>query len=355
MEILQYLATLLLSFIGLLLLMQLIFFELTRNKVMKSNNMMWFLSLDRPFTYTRVKYMFFICLICYLISSPVEMFTMQWFIYFVLFLAMGIVADAVVQYITLLYSKKRCKKEIEETKELQDELIQIATAAKEDDSYEKSSEKYDAKDYLNRYLQPMDHLALLTIDQGEFAKNYEPLPEAAYVVEPYSNVEEINRKFEGYPLKAMKLTPNGQMPFKDRKMDIVMCIDCNYDKFEVERVLKNDGYFIVQQNGSDNYKEFLKMLIPFGMKGRWDMEACAQTLEDIEMKIVDKIENFGTIRFHSIEAIHTYFKRVSPDLANMNKYKNFYMVALKSIKENHFYELTTHHFLVVAQKKYKEV
>ena len=49
-----YIIILLLTFIGMLLLMQLIFFELSRSKMKKENNMNWFLSLDRSFQYNRV-------------------------------------------------------------------------------------------------------------------------------------------------------------------------------------------------------------------------------------------------------------------------------------------------------------
>ena len=59
----EYLIVLLLIFIGVLFLMQLVFFELTRSKMEKANNINWFLSLDKPFSYNRVGYMVFLCLI----------------------------------------------------------------------------------------------------------------------------------------------------------------------------------------------------------------------------------------------------------------------------------------------------
>ena len=102
----EYLMILLLIFIAVLFLMQVVFFEITKSKMEKMNNINWFLSLDKPFNYNRVGYMVFLCFICYLISSPAPLFSLEWFIYFALFLAMGIVADAVVQYAILIYSKK---------------------------------------------------------------------------------------------------------------------------------------------------------------------------------------------------------------------------------------------------------
>ena len=58
-----------------------------------------------------------------------------------------------------------------------------------------------------------------------------------------------------------------------------------------------------------------------------------KTLESIGMRIVDKFEDYGTIRFHSIQAIYQYFTKVSPDFANVNRYQVFYLQALKEIKD----------------------
>ena len=347
----EYLLILLGTFIGLLFLMQLVFFEITRNKMAKAENVNWYLALDKPYSYNRVGYMLFICFICYLISTPEEIFSVSWFIYFVLFLAMGIVADAVVQYLILVYSKKRCRKEIQEAQLLKNELLEIAqTSFKETGTYDESAPQYDEETVLRKYLQPEDHLAFLSVDNGEFARHFQPLPAATFAVEPYADTKDIEPLFAGTPIKLTTLTPTGKMPFKDGKIDIVMCQNSNYDKLEIDRVLKSGGYFLVNQNGTANLKEFVHLYMPFRMKGSWDAYSCAGTLEGIGLRIVEKFEDYGTIRFHSIPAILNYFKKVSPDVANINKYQVFYLKALKAIKEHHYFEMTTHKFLVVAQK-----
>lgn len=345
-----YMFVLLGSFIIVLFLMQLVFFEITRSKMKKNDNISWFLSLKKPFHYNRLGYMIFICFICYLISSPAQMFTVEWFIFFILFVAMGVVADAVVQYLILAYSKKRCRNDIAEADLLQNELTQLSQTMMVDEHYEETQKKYDEESILKSYLDPTSHLAIVSVDGGEFARRLNPLPEATFVIEPYVDLNAVKAKFENTPVKVTELTPSGQMPFKDEKMDIVMCMNSNYEKEEMKRVLKPNGYFIVNQNGTANYKEFLKLYMPFGMKGAWDAYSCAGTLESIGMRIVDKFEDYGTIRFHSVEALYTFFKKVSPDIANVNKYQLFYLKALQDIKKYSFFELTTHRFLVVAQK-----
>lgn len=347
----EYLFILLATFIGMLFLMQLVFFEITRSKMAKAENVNWYLSLDKSFSYNRVGYMLFICFICYLVSSPEDMFTASWFIYFILFLAMGVVADAIVQYLILVYSKKRCRKEIEDAKLLKNELLQIAqTISGEAEEPEQSTPQYDDEAILKQYLLPEDHLAFLSVDNGEFAKNFTPQPEATFLIEPYADEKVLEQKFADTSMKITTLTPAGQLPFKDEKIDVFMCRYSNYDKAEVQRVLKPNGYFIVQQNGTANLKEFVSLYMPFRMKGSWDAYSCAGTLEGIGMRIINKFEDYGTLRFHSIESLHQFFKRESPDLANINKYQVFYLKALKAIKDHHYFEMTTHKFLVIAQK-----
>ena len=346
----EYVIVLFVGFVVMMFLTQLVFFEMARKKMVEANNLNWFLALDKPFHYNRTGYMIFVCLICYLISSPEELFTINWFIYFIVFLALDVIADMIVQYLILFYSKKRCQKSISDARLLKNELIEISQTMTEDITYQERIAQNNEKDVLNKYVDPSSHLAFLTVDGGEYVKDYNRFTEATFVVEPYGDIEKAKLKLADLPVKVTKLTPAGQMPFKDQKIDVMVCMNSNYDKHEIARVLKHGGYFLVNQNGTANYKEFLQMYMPFGMKGSWDAYSCAQTLEEIGMRIIDKFEDYGTIRFGSIQAIHSYFKKVSPDLADMNKYQTFYLNALKAIKENSFYEITTHKFLVVAQK-----
>lgn len=346
----EYLFILLAIFIGMLLLMQLIFFEISRKKMLKAGNIQWFLALDKPFSYHRAGFIIFICVLCYIFSGGEDMFTLEWFLFLILFVAMGVVADAVVQYLTSIYSKKRSHKQIQEALLLENELLEISQTMTQDSSYEESPQQYDEGQILKQYLTPQDHLAVISIDQGKFVSELDSLPEVTYIVEPYGESSTTEAKFIDKPVKVTKLTSSGQLPFKDSKMDLVLCEYTNYDKFEVQRVLKNNGYLIINQRGTSHLKELSAMYMPFGMKGSWDAYSCADTLQGIGLKIVDKMDDYGTIRFHSIQAIHSYFMETSPDFANINKYKIFYLKALKDIKDKSFFEMSTHRFYVIAQK-----
>lgn len=344
-----YLFILLAGFIVILFITQVIFFELTRKKMIKAQNTNWFLSLDKPFNYNRVGYMAFLCFFCYVITTPEKFLSLNWIIFFVLFLAMGIVSDAIVQYLIIFYGKKRCHKEIEDAYFLKNELTNLSQTASDYD-WQESPRQYQEKEILEKYIESTDHIAFLSVDTGELASQVSLPYEAAFIIEPYTNSEYIRQKFLETSIQPTQLTSQGKMPFKDEKMDIVMCQYSNYDKAEMKRVLKQGGYFIVNQNGTANYKEFLELYMPFRMKGSWDAYACAGTLEEIGMRIIEKIDDYGSIRFHNIQSLHTYFQKVSPDIADIQKFQSFYLKALKDIKRQGFFELSTHRFIVVAQK-----
>lgn len=350
MEYFQYTLSLILTFVGLLMISQMIFFEISKKRADNNNQLLWYMSVDKPFKYTRVKYMMFLCTICYAISSPLAMFTMRWLLYFILFVSIAIVADMIVQYLVNYYAKKRCAKQIHEIKLLQNELIEISQTMDGDTSYTESPKQYDEKTIIQQYLTPQSHVAYLTVDGGEFVKEFNQFTEATFDVEPYGDIEKTKAKLEDLPVQVTSLTSSGQMPFKDNKIDILACIYSNYDKFEIQRILKPQGYFIVNQMGTDNFREILHAYVPYGLKRTWDAYTCCQTLEDIQMRIIDKMEDYATIRFHSIKGMQQFFQKASPDFLDMNKYQAFYLTVLKALKEHGFYELTTHHFCVIAQK-----
>ncbi len=337
-------------FIVVMLTTQIAIFEITRGKAKKQNNVLWYLSLDKPFSYSRLGQMMFICSVCFMLTSEISFFSVQGILHFLLLLAMTVVADMIVHYITLKYGKVRCKKEITLAKELKEEVTAFTQNAYEEDTYEVSSRQYDEKEILRKYVEPTSHLAYLSVDGGKFVREANLFPEATFDVEPFGDIEAIKTSLEDLPVQVTKLTPSRQMPFKDERMDIVMCEYANYEKHEINRVLKKDGYFIVNQNGTTNLKELFTMYMPFRVKGVWDAFSCAGSLEDAGMTVVEKYEDYGTIRFSTLASLYTYFKNNAGDFSDMVKYQMFYINALKELKEKGYYELSTHRFLIVAKK-----
>lgn len=339
------------GFIGMLLIFNLVFFEMSRAKALSVKNYAWFSTLSKPYNYTRTGSMIFICVLTYLLTGHGDLSGLEWIVYLILFVACGVIADAMTQFIIQKYAQIRCRKMIRMATSLEDEFSEAMNFV-EDYDYVVSSAKYDEKAIAKKYIKKEDHLSFIGVDRGEFAKNFGDYPEATYNVDSFSSVEDVQKNLEGTPVRATTLTPNGQMPFKDKRLDVVMDQYSNYNKDEVKRVLKDDGYFIVNQYGSHNLREFLNVYMYLRVKGVWDLESCKMTLKSINFKVEEAYEDYGYVRFKNLSQLHTYFTIVLQDVAaNPEKYKAFYLKALQDIKENGFYEMTTYRFLIVAKKE----
>ncbi|MBO6046557.1 MAG: hypothetical protein J6P61_02280 [Erysipelotrichaceae bacterium] len=350
----EFMIVLLAIFIVVLLTFTTILFEISRSRALKLDDLSWFLTLEKPFTYTRTGYMVFICAICYMFNGVGTRFSAGWFLYMIIFIACGVVADALVQYIVLQYGRMRCRKQIEAAKRLDSDLVTFGAEFEEDHNYILSAPRYDEVSMTKSIVSPQDHLAFMTVDQGEFVKAYGDYPQLTYDVEPFGNIEDVKANLADLPVRATQLTSDRKMPFKNDRIDVLMNEYANYDKFEIQRVLKPGGYYIVNQYGSENLKEVTRMFLPIGFKNSWDSQTCAQTLHDIGFDIVDQREDLGYVRFTNINQMRTYFKNRIPELSqNVEKFKAIYMNALEHMKANGYYEMTTHRFLVVAKNNHQ--
>ncbi|WP_314793115.1 hypothetical protein [Eggerthia catenaformis] len=346
------LISMLLSLVMILFLMQVFFFELSRNRAKQTNNSAFFMQLDKPYSYTRTGMIAFLCGLVYLFNGKNEVSGLTWFAYLFAFIALGVISDAIVQFLILRYGKIRCKKEIENTREILSELDALSVSREDDDRFELSFPSYDEISITKKYLKPTDHMAFLSIDKGEFVKKFKDYPALTYDVEPYAEISEVQGNLGDLPVRVTTLTPSNQMPFKDDRIDLVMNQYSNYDKNEVARVLRPGGYFIVNQNGTENLKEFLSLYMPLSLTGIWDVTSCQNTLSDAGFKIEESHEDFGFIRFRNLNQIRTYFKTAAPEVAgDVKKFVNFYTKAFNEIKENGFFKMTTYRFIVVARNK----
>ena len=338
-------------FIILLLVMQIIFFEISRRRAIKMHAYTWFLSLEKPFNYNRTGTMVFICSICYFFNGIGTTFSSEWFLYLFLFIASGIISDAIVQFIVQKYGQWRCANQIEEAAFLEEDLKVLRDDPTTlDEGYEVSLPLYNEISIAKNYLKPTDHMAFLTVDKGEFVKAFGDYPERAYDVEPYADTEEVQANLGELPVKAIKLTDDKRLPFKNDKIDLLVNEYGNYDKYEAQRVLKPGAYFIVNQYGSQHLDEFLTMYRPIIMRGSWMLQDCIETLKKADFEIIDSHEDKGYIRFRNIRQLYSYFKKTIHEVAdNIDLYNAIFLEALRSIKEQGYYQLTTYTFIVVAR------
>lgn len=332
----------------MLTLIKLVFSELQGRTAKRITNIRWYLQYTEKFAYGRTNSIIFMCIFCYLIASSQEIFSMIWVVELIGFLAVGVISDALSQFLSHYYIKYRFSKSINEGLLLKEEVKQALTEVDLEEPYTREI-NFDTYKEVSKYVKQEDHLAIVSVDGGEFVSKYPSLPPITYVVE--AKKEKADETLKDRELKVTTCTKDGKMPFKDDKMDVVINELSNYDKFEMFRILKPGGYVIVDQMGSDNYKEIINMFIPFRMKGSWDKESCSQTLHDIGFEIVHGMEDRGYIRFKTMASVFRFMKDLAPDrVEKYELYINFYAAILKTIKEQSFFDLTTHKFLVIAKK-----
>ncbi len=337
------------SFFIILVMLRVVFGEVEGRQSRKRVNIRYFLLFDKKFEYRQQISMLILGMFCYLMTSDEKMFSTLWLFELVGFGAVAMIGDAIGQVLYFYYVKLRFKKDIQEAKELKDG-IEEALKHQDNQLMQQTMPNYNPHQVIASYFKEENHVAFVSVDGGEFVNQFDYLPPITYVVE--GNVNKANETLANKGVKVTTVTQNGKMPFKDEKIDVIVNELANYDKFEMYRVLKPGGYFIVDQMGSDNYKEIINMFIPFKMKGQWNKEACQDTLKEIGFDIVDGFEDMGHLRFDSLSALLAFIKTISPERVDRyEQFINFYAAALKQLKKNHYYDLTTHRFLVVARKR----
>ncbi|MDY5278887.1 hypothetical protein [Sharpea porci] len=341
----------LLALIGILLVMQIITVEIMARKALKTNNTGYFMIFNLPYSYNRSARMGFVYFFVYLLFFSEKVFSTEWFLYLLVFIAMGIVSDAVVQYLVLYYGKIRFKKYIVETEKLEDEVkayFSQEEAASED--YERSMPTYNEIELTKKYLQPTDHLAFMSIDGGDYVKSFQTYPEVTFDVEPFFDQYQVEQNLSGLPIKVTGLTQEKGLPFKDNHIDLFANEYSTYDKNEVVRVLKPGGIFVLNQNGSENLKEFLNMYMPLALRSQWNVETAKQSLINVGFTILEAYEDYGYLHFRSLSQLDTYLKKVVPELTKeREKFVTFYTQALRDIKNQGFYSLSTYRFIIIAK------
>lgn len=345
----QYFITILGTIAIILTVLKLFFTEVEGHLAQKQHSILWYLQFSKPFGYTRAASTILLIVVLYFVSYDAPLFSGLWVIELVIFIAVGIIIDAFDQYLAYHYAKMRFKNRIRESVIMKTE---IESAMQKDDTelVYHSLPSYDSVGEIQKFFHEDTHLSFSSVDGGEFVNRFDQLPPITYVVE--TNVEKAQEVLANKAVKVTSLTPEGTMPFKDGRLDLVVNEIVNYDKYEIHRVLKQGGYFVVEQLGSDNYKELLNMFMPFRVKGRWDKENCGSTLQQIGFEILDSFEDIGYIRFKSLSAIITFINQMSPDkVQRYDLYINFYAHILSEIKRQGFFDLTTHKFMVIARKK----
>ncbi len=344
----DYYVYMLVSLAIMLVSVKFIFCELEGRTARKKGLLSWYLKLSKPFKYIRTRSIILMSIFCYMIVSVQPIFTIQWLIELVGFVAVGVIFDGISQLAGYYFNKVRFKKDIRNALVTKDE-INKAIELPDNDLVQQSMPVYSSHEIVSRYLNEQTHLAAISLDGGDYISSFEKLPPITYAVE--AQFEKAKEKLSNQSIKVTRLTSEGKLPFKDERLDVVVNELANYDKYDLYRVVKPGGYILVNQMGSDNYCELINTFLPFKLHSQWNLESGSRTLSEIGLEIVDGVEEHGYVRFNSLTSFIHFMKEITHTDISQDRFINFYGHVLKQIKEKSYYELTTHRFMVVARKK----
>ena len=325
-----------------------VFCELEGHMAKKRGLLNWYLKLAEPFKYARTRSIIFMCIFCYMIVSTQFIFSIEWLIELIGFVAVGVIFDGISQGVGYYYNKIRFRKNIYKAVAVKDEINKAMTLS-DSDLIQQSMPIYSSAEIVSRYLNEQTHLAVISLDGGEYVSSFEKLPPITYTVE--AQYEKAEERLAKRNVKVTRLTDEGKLPFKDERLDVVVNELTNFDKYDLYRVVKPGGYILVNQLGSDNYQELINVFLPFKLHGHWDLESGSKSLSEIGLEIVDGVEEHGYVRFNSLTSFIHFMKQITRVDVTQDRFMNFYGQVLKQIKEKSYFELTTHRFMVVARKK----
>ena len=254
----EYYIVLLVFYAITLIFLRLVFAEIEGRQARKMSNVRYFLRYHSKFVYRNQFSIIFVAFLCYMIVSVEKAFSTMWFLQLLGFIAVGVISDALSQIVYYYYINFRFKKDIVESEELKNEIEQ-AVLNQGEELMQQTIPSYEPHRIIEDYLNEENHLAVISVDGGNFTSQFEKLPPITYSVE--LNPTKARETLEEKGVKVTTFTSQGKMPFKDEKLDVVVNELSNYDKFEMYRILKPGGYLVVDQLGSDNYKEIINMFI----------------------------------------------------------------------------------------------
>lgn len=345
-----YLISIILAMVFMMIGLKMIFANIDGKRAIKQYNIRYFLQFTENFTYGRTNYIFFLALIIFIFNRTAPLFSMEGLVQFIVLLCVSIIIDILSQYAYHVYGRLKFKAQIKNALEVQQKIMEAKKVTDAYDDIIYPVERFDFKQVVESYLEEEQHLGIASMDGGVFANSISNLPPVTYVIDVFEN--KAKELLENKNIKVTTLTKDKGLPFKNEKIDTYVCNYTNFNKDDVLRILKTGGKLIITQRGSENLKELNTMYLPMMKATQWNRYICETILVQTGFELVEGQEQFGKIQFKSLEGVCTYLKETVPDYLNkLEIYINQFVYIDECIKQRGFFELTTHEFYIVCQKK----
>lgn len=333
----------------LMIAMRLIFSEIDGKTAVQRMNLAYFLNFENKFTYRKMKTSLITIIICFLLFSGISIFSAQGLLVFAIFVCIGMVADIFSSFVYHYYGRYRFKKRITQAKDYVKQLkARFALPYDEADIY-RVEPSAPLTDVIDRYIEERDHVACLSADGGEWFAQLPRYGQVNFLIDRYE--AKAQARFTDDHVRVTHLTKDKRYPFKDQKIDVLICYNENFDPKEAKRVVKDEGTVILNQRGSENYIEMYAFSDPRLFQNRWNLELCRQGLVGQHYTILSSDEWRSEIRFRSIGAFYHFVKEQA--LLKIDRVEDFinqFFFIDQVIARNGFFAMKTHEFYVVARK-----
>ena len=178
----EYYIVLLVFYAITLIFLRLVFAEIEGRQARKMSNVRYFLRYHSKFVYRNQFSIIFVAFLCYMIVSVEKAFSTMWFLQLLGFIAVGVISDALSQIVYYYYINFRFKKDIVESEELKNEIEQ-AVLNQGEELMQQTIPSYEPHRIIEDYLNEENHLAVISVDGGNFTSQFEKLPPITYSVE----------------------------------------------------------------------------------------------------------------------------------------------------------------------------
>lgn len=335
--------------ICLMIVMRFAFAEIDGRNALKRSNLAYFLNFDDKFKYKRVYSTMLLMGCCLLMFTDIDFTSEEGLFIFVVFFAIAMISDYLSCLAYHLYGRYRFKEQVLEAKNFLVKLQEkIEKPVQEDDAYVYGQD-YQFVDVVNEYVYPNDHLVCLSNDGGELVESMEKYPQVAFLIDRKD--DEAKLRLEDKPVRLTTLTKDKRYPFKDERMDVVVCYNENFNPDEGKRILKDGGTLLINQLGSENLLELYSFLGPRIFTSKWDLSALKNGLMNHGYSILSGHEERAEIRFKTLASFHHYVKDMTfVKMDDLKHYINQYFAIDKAIENHGFYAMKTHRFYVAARK-----
>lgn len=215
---------------------------------------------------------------------------------------------------------------------------------------------WDYKQIVSAYLKSNDKLLDMGTGGGEFLLTLNHPYQHTSVTEAYlPNVALCKDKLGRFGIDVRQVIDDGQLPFENETMDIIINRHESYDITEVYRLLKSNGIFITQQVGPVNNFELSKFLLQDGSKRqRFDnaLETEVEKAKDSGFNIIKTEEFFPYLKFFDVGALVYFAKIIEWEFPNFSVDKAFdqLMKIHELINKDGFIASKEHRYIMVVQK-----